>query len=111
MKKITKKDLISLFFDHEESEICHGLRYFMDQLIEDDFNHSIDLYKAKRINGIDQFYCSAFNSPGDKGHCGAECEKYKPRNGKSGICVHNRPLYEATEKVTLLQRGDNFYWR
>jgi hypothetical protein len=78
---------------------CHD--YMID-------NHLTELkvYKAKRITGIDDFYCREFNEIGEKGNCGNECESYKPRNGKSGCCKHNTPCYEPSKIVTLILKNN-----
>ena len=50
----------------------------------------------------DYFYCTEFDEVGESGHCGKECDKYKPRNGKSGICVNHRRCYEPTDVLLTI---------
>ena len=61
----------------------------------------LTVYEAKVARGVDMLYCSAYHDMGEKGCCGKGCSKYSPRNGKNGICKHNRPVYEEGKKVTL----------
>lgn len=44
----------------------------------------------------DYFYCTEFDEVGESGNCGKKCDKYKPRNGKNGVCMHHRRCYEET---------------
>jgi len=55
-------------------------------------------YEAVKVTGTDLFFCIHFQEVCEKGHCGKECEFYKPRNGKSGCCSHVGQLYEPTSK-------------
>lgn len=43
------------------------------------------------------YYCSEFDHVAEKedGVCGKSCKKYKPRNGKSGICKFQGKAWES----------------
>lgn len=91
-----------LFFATKESEICYPFIYFSDELTEE--NPEIEVYEAivEKMNGI--FWCKeeAFCGDGTKEHCGKQCQSYKPRNGKNGVCKHHTNyLYTPGNKVKL----------
>ncbi len=58
----------------------------------------IEVIKAKRDTGQGYFFCKHFGSVGEVGQgCGKSCEAYKPRNGKSGRCIHSGYCYTYTD--------------
>lgn len=59
---------------------------------------SFKAYEAVKCTDYDLFFCIHFQEVCEKGHCGKECKFYKPRNGKSGCCIHVGQLYEPTSK-------------
>lgn len=63
----------------------------------------VELFKAKVDRNNGYFYCKEFSEVGEsKVSCGKQCEKYIPRNGRSGICKHHGFLYEQTKESTFL---------
>lgn len=62
------------------------------------------LFKAKVDRGCSYGYCIKFGEFTERGEtCGKSvCKKYDPRNGKSGMCRHQRPCYEPIEDKGLL---------
>lgn len=92
------------YYFTEFEDNCYQLNYWK-QYMEDNNLSELKLFEAKMEVGNGYFFCAEFLEPGEVGHedCGKFCEKYKPRNGKSGRCVHSKNLYEMTDKVKLLK--------
>lgn len=88
------------FFLYKNDEYCVDIDGVMDKMHDEGVN-SKEVYKAQVVRKSDMFYCNHFYEVGEKGECGRSCPKYKPRNGVSGICQHNRPVYEHGEKITI----------
>lgn len=88
-KTISKKELKRIYGDGK-SEFCYPLSYY----IEHGYDLS-DLKPMKRMFNSQFFFCRHFRTMGNKGNCGKWCEAYKPRNGKSGCCKHNRYVYDT----------------
>ena len=62
----------------------------------------LTVYKAAPIKDPDYFYCKIHGVGEKNGTCGVKwCDDYKPRNGKSGCCVHVGRLFEAGEEVSF----------
>lgn len=85
-----------MYFKDKDSELCYPRDHFIGDGIS-------EAYEAIREKGSDAFFCRYNGEVGMKGegNCGVVCVDYKPRNGKSGICVHNGPVYYIGEKVKL----------
>lgn len=81
------------YFHEDNEENCYEIDYFERGDI---------VFEAKIERGVDVFYCAAYGESGEKGNCGNVCKKYIPRNGKSGICKFNRPVYEKTNKSIIV---------
>ena len=64
------------------------------------------LKEAKRMTGIECFYCTKYFEVGEKGNCGKQCDGYKPNNGVSGRCKHYGFCYEETNVEVLLRYTD-----
>lgn len=90
------------YFDakEEDPEQCFTLAGWIDQM-KYHGTDQMELLEAKPFYGSGYFYCKEFGEPGEVGDsdCGKFCEKYKPRNGKNGRCVHSTHLYTPTEKA------------
>ena len=71
-----------LYFETPDSEMLFELSSFEEGLV---------VYPAKRIKLNGEFQCMKYHSfhTSGEGDCGSECPGYKPRNGKSGCCVHH----------------------
>lgn len=65
----------------------------------------MDVFLPKRVEDADVFFCRAVNQVGIKGNgydeCGKWCVDYKPKNGKSGCCMHYGFCYEPGEPFLL----------
>ena len=86
------------FFIKKSDEYTTDFEGVMDHLHSID-EKEIEVFEAKRIINANCFFCNYFLEVGEKGNCGKSCESYKPRNGKKGICIHNRSVYERGNKV------------
>jgi hypothetical protein len=93
--------------------------YFTNNLLEEDFCYTlekikkeakkkglnqIEIFEAEKEIGSDAFFCNKYSEIMGKGfgYCGKECNFYQPRNGKSGICKHNKPTYLKTNKKLII---------
>lgn len=81
------------YFSADNDEFCFPLDYFREGQV---------LFEAKICRNTDMFWCEVKGAPGEKGYCGKQCRYYKPRNGKNGICKHNFPVYEKTNKKIII---------
>lgn len=103
-----KAEKEELFFEvGSDEEFCYDRSFFEDELC---YRHveTIKLRKAKCTNDGDAFWCMKEGETIEKGSdtCGKlNCQHYKPRNGKNGICKEYRlcrvphgPVYELSEK-------------
>ena len=95
-----------MYFKDKNDELCFNKKAILGDM-EDECLSELTVYIAERMVGSDYFYCREFEAVGEKseGGCGAMCKKYKPRNGKSGICVHSGYVYECTDKVEVIKRN------
>jgi hypothetical protein len=91
-----------MYFVRDFSENCFPLKYWKNKIKEDKLE-SLVLYKAELDTKSWHFYCTQFGSVGSVGEgCGKECEKYSPRNGKSGRCRFSNNCYLETDKKIVL---------
>ena len=94
-----------LYFSGKNDGICHTLDYFKELL---DFNNLIEikLFEAEKEKIVGFFWCDEYNSVGDKseGGCGKCCDKYQPKNNKSGCCKHySTNFYKPSNKILILK--------
>jgi hypothetical protein len=94
------------YLDDENSETCHPKDHFTDKMFDEELSE-ITVFEAVRDVGSGVFYCREHGEVGDSGdaNCGKECNKYKPRNGRSGICKSHSPSYRWGKKVTMKSNG------
>ena len=93
--------------------------YFINNLLEEDFCYTlakikkeaqkkglnkVEIFEAERETDSDAFFCNKYSEIMGKGfgYCGKECEFYQARNGKSGICKHNKPTYLKTKTKIII---------
>lgn len=91
----------NFYFRSETDERCYTLEFHMSNA-RDEGHGKIELIEAvpEKINGW--FWCKAFDECGEDGYCGKQCEKYEPKNGKSGMCKYrSNTFYNHGEKVTF----------
>lgn len=87
----------------DNADLCTTISNHLDYMAENGIKE-MDVYLAKREVGSDWFFCHYYGEVGVKseGGCGKMCEKYNPRNGKSGCCTYNGYVYDQTDiKKTL----------
>ncbi|MEI2419743.1 hypothetical protein V6O07_05680 [Arthrospira platensis SPKY2] len=80
-----------MYFETDKSEFCYPKSHF---------KKGQTVFKAIPINN-DFMFCKTFQSVGEKGNCGMKCAYYKPKNGKSGMCVNTGKVYEVGEKTII----------
>jgi len=91
------------YFKHSDSELCYSENYFQERMKEYGLNE-LEVFEAipDKFDGI--FWCKEhlFSGDGTKDYCGKQCDEYKPRNGKSGCCIHHSTkMYEHGNQVIL----------
>ena len=85
---------INLYFRTSDSEICYPLKYHMEQAKIYGLSE-IELFEAIPDNTPGYFFCREFGQIGEDGSCGIQCDRYSPRNGRSGMCRHrSNQMYE-----------------
>jgi len=91
------------YFDKVDGEMCYTLDYYRDKMKFEGIEE-MTLIESKPKFGSGFFWCKVHCFVGDKneGTCGKLCDDYKPRNGKSGRCVHSANCYEPTDiEITI----------
>ena len=80
-------------------------------MAEMDGETSFTAWEGVRMVGAGFAWCREFGAPIEKGEgCGKLCEKYSPRNGKSGMCMEWRHCYEDGQEVRF-EKGEDGKWR
>lgn len=94
------------YFCEDFDERCYGLHHFEDMIASGEYDEFRLKGARLEING-DGFYCQYHCEVFERGcsDCGILCSGYKPRNGKSGICVSYRNCYEITNDTFLLTKN------
>ncbi|MGI9535131.1 MAG: hypothetical protein ACR2NW_09280 [Thermodesulfobacteriota bacterium] len=92
------------YFKSKEAELCYTLEYSKG-IMEIEEREEMMLYKAKKQDVEGMFWCKEYEMPGEKNEfCGRECQGYKPRNGKSGICTHySTRFFEPSDEIKILR--------
>ena len=94
------------YYFQKDAEMCYTLQYHLDFMKENEIKE-MEVFEAEIERGTGFFYCREFMQIGEIGEgCGKSCDKYSPRNGKSGICKHSGNVYEQTEKKKVLTLND-----
>lgn len=93
------------YFESSDSEMCYSIDYFRE-IMKETGAERMEVYSAVRLTSSEFFYCKEYYSVGVKSdsECGLKCKDYSPRNGKNGICKHNRNPYKVGEKVTITMK-------
>ncbi len=64
----------------------------------------LEVYEAEKYSADYEAWCKVVELPTEIGECGKKCEDYKPRNGKSGCCVHySKGFYECSDKKVKIK--------
>lgn len=85
------------------AEKCYTIDFFKNYMRDSDLKE-LELFEAKKEENIDFFFCKHFEEIGEKhDFCGKMCNKYEPKNGRSGCCKYNGSLYEKTDKKITLK--------
>lgn len=91
------------FIKYQEDE-CYDMPTIKDMMKSDGISQ-MEVEEAEMSTGTGMFYCSALGEVGEtsEGGCGKFCDKYKPRNGKSGRCRSHKNVYSPTGKVITVK--------
>lgn len=89
------------YFSDNDEEMCYTISAHKQQM-RDNEETERTVFEAIKSSENGFFYCKAFDSVGanesEGGEpCGRACDKYKPRNGKSGCCKSLRKLYTSSD--------------
>ncbi|MCP4053273.1 MAG: hypothetical protein GY739_09420 [Mesoflavibacter sp.] len=85
------------YFYNKDSEMCYTLEYIKDKMRVDKLLEK-EVYEAKREINSGHLFCKLDGVVYDS--CEG-CTSWKPRNGKSGCCVHWGYCYTHENKVTI----------
>ncbi len=89
------------YFYTKDSEQCFDLNTIKDMMKSDGLIEET-VFEADIEYGQGTFYCSYWGIAGETGEgCGDECNMYKPRNKKSGRCVHHKNCYTHGESKII----------
>jgi len=95
------------YYFQKDDNRCYPLKRHLNNMKENDIEEMV-VFEAVRQTGSDYFYCKFFKEVGEVGEgCGKECEEYKPRNGKSGRCLHSGSIYEYGKQKILKQKAES----
>ena len=91
------------FSDMPDDLRCYTLAYHLNYMRENEIPEMM-VHEAKIEFGTGYFFCREFQDVGEVGeNCGKQCEKYQPRNYKSGRCKHSGNCYEKTNVTKMLR--------
>ena len=88
------------YFRNIDDEFCYPLQKHLDDAKEEGLE-TIELYEAIPDDSIKGFFfCNHFVMvcEKEKDTCGRICEGYAPRNGKSGMCKHQKKTMECSDE-------------
>jgi hypothetical protein len=93
-----------LYFQDQHCEWPMPLELIKFYMIEDGIAERTVIV-AEKCTDPDPFFCRHYQSVGLKseGGCGKFCEGYEPRNGKWGMCLHQRPTYEPSDETLIVR--------
>jgi len=103
-KKEVREMKPKFYFKNGDSELCYPEEYFKKYMKEHHLTE-MEVFKAiPEITGGGVFWCKEYDFCGDdsREYCGKQCDKYEPKNKKSGVCRHHTHwLYNHGEKIKL----------
>ncbi len=108
--KLLDKKKPRYYFESKVDPVsCYTLEYFIDELIDNNEGEVI-LFDAVECVGDGTFYCTEYGEVGliDDSECGSGCEKYSPRNGRSGRCRYSNNCYEPGDRKFNLKLMPGF---
>jgi hypothetical protein len=91
-----------LYFYNEGDEICVSIESIKEMMIDDELTEKT-VSEAVIDPDKSYFWCTETGDAGlsDEGTCGKYCEYYKPRNGKSGVCLFHRRCRTPGKEITV----------
>jgi hypothetical protein len=96
-----------LYFRNEDSERCHPLSYFKDEMKDAGITEMM-VFEAKPDKSKDHFWCDAAGDAcaSDDTTCGRNCEDYEPCNNKSGKCKSKTHCFRPDKMKLIKQKGE-----
>ena len=99
------------YFQTPQSERAYTLAYHIEAARKLGLPE-IALYEAIPVEFPGFFWCRHSDQMGEAGVCGADCEGYTPKNGRSGCCRHYSKRFFEVGNVVVFQAvgdtGENF---
>ena len=94
--------MAKLYFQ-DDDENCYNIQHHIDYMKENEIKE-MKVFEAKPEHGTGMFFCKEYSEVGEvNGTCGKMCDKYMPRNGKSGICKYHGFVFEQTDKSKIIK--------
>ncbi len=87
------------YFEEKDSERCYDLETIKDRMRCENLTER-KVFEAEREIDAPAFFCRFDAEVYEKGSC-RDCTEYTPRNKVSGICKHNRPVYNPSKWITI----------
>ena len=91
-----------MYFISKDDEFCYSKEAIKEYMVENGFNE-IEVFQARKITGIDFFFCKKVGEVGEKKFCGNFCKDYLPRNHKTGCCKFFGYCYENTNQIKKIK--------
>lgn len=91
------------YFKDEDALVCYTEDRFLEVMKFKKLKE-MEVTEAILTKNSGYFWCKheCFRGVDSKNTCGKQCYAYKPRNGKSGCCIHySKKVYLHGEKITL----------
>ena len=84
-----------------DGEVVYPLSHFKKMAKEED--REIIVYECKQNKESKYMFCNLLGDVGERGNCAEFCIGYRPRNGKSGNCKHNKPVYNMIGDAIIVK--------
>ena len=95
------------YYFSKHDTMCYTKEYHIAEMIENNIPE-MEVWEAKREHGTGMFWCMKYQDFGETiDSCGKQCDRYQPRNGKTGICKSHRMPYEQTDTMIVLKNPNN----
>ena len=89
------------YFFTKSGTFCSKLQVHVDDMRLHHIKETT-LYLAQREIGSEYMFCKYIGEAGLKYECGRWCRSYRPKNKKSGACIHLGCVYEQTDREFTL---------
>lgn len=99
---------VKLYFPDFEEDEAHSIDYIIEEMKERELTEC-KVAIAVKDDDKSYFFCKMVEEvcvkPPEGEACGKECDSYKPRNGKSGCCIHRGFCYVPGPEFSLSISG------